>query len=384
MAHPTALGGNQNPWLDLVRSIAILLVLFRHGERALNGAKGAPDSVLQTIWTNGWVGVDLFFVLSGYLIARHLVRAGIGSEQFRLGRYLVMRALRIVPAYYAVLLLVASGAFPLFPVAPDALGYRVAYHLLFLQDYLPSDINVVFWSLGVEEKFYLLAPVLVLMLLRANAWRLCAIFFVLIFMLPLFLRGIPLIGIDGEMSYPEFWRTFRSPFHMALEGLLIGVAIAVAENAGMVRRSPKSGLFVLVAAMTALGAWLGTHDFMARIGWADVLIQPPLIALLAGGIVLGAVQLSGTAMPLTPPFKFVSRLSYSLFLIHFPLIPMGLAIAKLHGPSAFWAWYLIVSLSAALLLHLGVERPFLQLRDRLHQGVRIADRPAVELHKPAA
>ena len=87
--------GRNNPWLDLVRSIAILLVLFRHGERALNAVTEGPQSFLQTIAMNGWVGVDLFFVLSGYLIARHLLRAGLGTVDFRLGRYIALRALRI-------------------------------------------------------------------------------------------------------------------------------------------------------------------------------------------------------------------------------------------------------------------------------------------------
>ncbi|TIT79874.1 MAG: acyltransferase, partial [Mesorhizobium sp.] len=136
--------GRNNPWLDLVRSAAILLVMLRHGERALHLAAGDADlGALQTIFLNGWVGVDLFFVLSGYLIARHLLRAGVGSPDFRIGRYLAMRALRIVPAYFAVLALVVAGAFPLFGVAPERLALRVVYHLVFLQDYLPSDIDVV-------------------------------------------------------------------------------------------------------------------------------------------------------------------------------------------------------------------------------------------------
>jgi peptidoglycan/LPS O-acetylase OafA/YrhL len=374
-----------NPWLDLVRSTAIVMVLLRHGERALHAGNAPPESVLHNIYANGWVGVDLFFVLSGYLIARHLVRAGLGSERFALGRYLMLRALRIVPAYYAVLLLVAAGVFPLFAVAPDALGYRTAYHLLFLQDYLPSDINVVFWSLGVEEKFYLLAPILVLLLARMTGWRLWTILVVLILLLPLFLRGGVLIAVGSEMSYPEFWRTFRSPFHMAMEGLLIGVAIALAEKAGAIRRSRKCGLLVLPLGFIALGAWLGTHDFMARIGPEDVLLQPPLIALLAGVIVLGAVQLAGVAMPMQPPFTWLARLSYSLYLIHYPLIPMAMALAQPHGSTAFWTWYLAASLGAALLLHFGVERPFLRLRDRLRHDTAMGHgRQVLELSKPAA
>ena len=107
---------------------------------------------------NGWVGVDLFFVLSGFLISKHLLAQRETSKGLALGPYLVKRALRIVPAYYAVLLVVAAGLVPLYAVPQEALALRLGYHALFLQDYLPANIVVVFWSLGVEEKFYLLAP----------------------------------------------------------------------------------------------------------------------------------------------------------------------------------------------------------------------------------
>ena len=94
-----AASGRNNPWLDLVRSAAIVLVLMRHGERALlHASNSSEQSFLHTICLNGWVGVDLFFVLSGYLIARHLLRSGVGSGHFQIGRYFAMRVLRIGPA----------------------------------------------------------------------------------------------------------------------------------------------------------------------------------------------------------------------------------------------------------------------------------------------
>jgi len=354
-----------NPWLDLIRSIAILLVLFRHGEKALHAELGEPQGVLQTIFMNGWVGVDLFFVLSGYLISRHLMRAGIGSGRFHLGRYLATRALRIVPAYYAVLLLVVIGVFPFFPVAAEGLSVRVAYHLLFLQDYLPSDINVVFWSLGVEEKFYLLAPLLIFALLRCQRAWLRFAFLLAIFILPVVLRTVAFSGMGEGVDYPTFWRLLRSPFHMALEGLVFGVGIAIAEHAGFVPRSPRRGLATLLVSSMVLAIWLSTGDFMADITLVDVLVQPPLLALLAGMMTLGAVALGGTPMLFTPAWRFLSRLSYSLYLIHFPLVPLAMPLATSYGQMTFWIVYLVASLCAALVVHVAVERPFLRWKERL-------------------
>ena len=60
---------------------------------------------------------------------------------------------------------------------------------------------------------------------------------------------------------------------------------------------------------------------MADIGWFDAILQPSLIAMLAGAMTLGAVQLAGTPMPLARPVNVLARLSYSLYLVHFPLLP---------------------------------------------------------------
>ena len=222
---PHAGEGRNNPWLDLVRNLAIVLVLLRHGERALQSTSQEPLDVLQTLFINGWVGVDMFFVLSGYLIARHLFYAKT-TRTFAIRRYLAMRALRIMPAYVAVLVLVLAGAFPLYVVAPDWLAIRVAYHLLFLQDYLPSNINVVYWSLGVEEKFYLLAPLLILMLLRCRTGLLRLALLLALFSLPVVFRTAMFLRLPEAVDYAQFFVLFRSPFHMTLEGLVVGVAIA--------------------------------------------------------------------------------------------------------------------------------------------------------------
>jgi peptidoglycan/LPS O-acetylase OafA/YrhL len=360
-----AAAGRNNPWLDLVRALAIALVLLRHGERALSDAGRGSDGAWATIALNGWIGVDLFFVLSGYLIARHLVRAGLGAAGFSWGRYLTLRALRIVPAYYAVLLLTAAGLFPLYAVAPEGLGWRVAYHLAFLQDYLPSDIDVVFWSLGVEEKFYLAAPFLILALLRCRNARTQAFGLLGLFAAPSAIRIALYAAHTGGLDYATFWSDFRSPFHMSLEGFVIGVAIALSQTRGALPTGRRAGTAVVTGSAVLLGAWLASHVFMARIDAFDVALQPPLIALACGGLVLGGVMLGATPMPgaARRPAAFVAQLSYSLYLIHFPLIPLALALGGAGG--GFWPIYLAISLAAALVLHGAVERPFLELKSRI-------------------
>jgi peptidoglycan/LPS O-acetylase OafA/YrhL len=370
MEQATGAAGRNNAWLDLVRAMAIVLVLFRHGERALHAELNGSQNALQTLFMNGWIGVDLFFGLSGYLIARHLLRAGIGSPDFHLGRYLALRALRILPAYYAVLLLVVIGAIPLFEVPRDALGLRVGYHLLFLQDYLPSNINVVFWSLGVEEKFYVLAPILVLVLLRCRSVAILAAVLAALFLLPTMFRLPIFLSTSANYDYPSFWSIFRSPFHMSLEPLVAGVSVALAQHLDLVRRSRRAGLVILGASTFVLGIWMSSQDFMHTISLADVAVQPPLIAMFVAGILLGAVMLAGTPLPFARVSQVIAKLSYSLYLIHFPLIPLALALALPSGAAAFWITYLCISALAAFALYSLVEKPFLLWKDQIANRAR--------------
>ncbi|CAN0501604.1 unnamed protein product, partial [Phaeothamnion confervicola] len=125
---------------------------------------GGWDAIIPCL--NGWAGVDLFFVLSGFLIASHLIRSQSRPDRsWSLKAYMKKRVLRIVPAYYAVLLVLFIGL-PFYPLDPRELGWRFTYHLLFLQDYYPANLVSSFWSLGVEEKFYLLLPLLLYPVLR--------------------------------------------------------------------------------------------------------------------------------------------------------------------------------------------------------------------------
>ena len=316
--------------------------------------------------------MDLFLVLSGFLITGGLLRLADKGGQIRPGPYLRNRALRIVPAYYAVLFLTVLGAFPFYVLDADRLGWRIVYHILFLQDYLPSDINVVFWSLGVEEKFYLLAPFLVLLLLRLRrpVWQ-AILLGALLSVSPL-ARTLYFLSLDPAPDYAQFFSELRSPFHTCLEPLLTGVTIAFLRHRLNVRLAPPLARQVFLGSLLVLLVWLSSNDLMARISLFDVALQPFLLALLFGTMVFAASCLDVSS---PPPGEVASRvtarLSYTLYLVHFPLIPLALVMATADGspdPVRFWVFYPCLSVLGALLLHIAMERPFLSLKQRLEQS----------------
>jgi peptidoglycan/LPS O-acetylase OafA/YrhL len=150
----------REPGLDLMRAIAILWVMLWHMHFALRpGVWSFPANY-------GWMGVDLFFVLSGYLIGSQLMRPYTRGSRPSIGGFYMRRAFRVLPAYLMVLLF--YFAIPWFREAP---GLSPAWQFLtftenFRIDYLHDQAFSHVWSLCVEEHFYLVLPLLIFLLMR--------------------------------------------------------------------------------------------------------------------------------------------------------------------------------------------------------------------------
>lgn len=357
--------------LDGLRALAVLLVFIRHAAHmylTLSGTSPAvvSDNPLWHFMLNGWIGVDLFFVLSGYLITTSLLHARDHSWKV----YAQKRFLRIVPAYVFILLACVLGAFPFYTVPAENIGWRIFYHLLFLQDYLRADINVVFWSLGVEEKFYIVAPFLIWWLAgrqkeRARQARVLGIVLA-IAAVGYLLRYLSFLYAAPE-GYVAFFINVRSPFHANFETLALGVLVAFWRwrggeiTKGMAQVSFYAGFVGLLLFMSA-------QNMMLEISLIDVLLQPPLVALLMAVIVFAVVAGYSNRLLVNPVAAYISRVSYSFYLVHFPLSFLCFHWWRDAGAASFEAYmglYFVVSFAIAAICYHAVERPFLNLKDSL-------------------
>ncbi len=360
--------------LDGLRGLAILLVLLRHATLPFQKTEAPILPVLgwdaATPLLNGWIGVDLFFVLSGFLIAHHIyaLRDRCGGE-WPWRAYFAKRALRIVPTYYFVLFIVVAGLMPGYRVAQDVLGVRIGYHLLFLQDYFPSNIVVAFWSLGVEEKFYLLAPFLLLGLGRLRRPRHMVAVLASLIASGILLRAWAAFLNPSVVDYLSFFPVFRSPFHLVADGLLFGVLCAVVLRHRSSFRPLEHGRrphLIFWAGALVLVWLLCAEPLMATITLVDKIVQPTVIAGAFAAMQLGLL-LGGGPRGFFDLFSlfFLARISYSLYLIHLPLLPLSMALAGADAPfSGFCAMFVVISVLAAVVIHYAVEKPFLILKDR--------------------
>jgi peptidoglycan/LPS O-acetylase OafA/YrhL len=343
--------------LDALRALAALWVFLRHavyiGEK--QGAPIAPDFV-KTLLLNGWLGVDIFFAISGFVIY-----LSIKNAKDDLSGFYWRRAKRIVPAYAAVIGLVLLGAFPGYNILCTERVSCVLYHVAFMQDYLGSHIVIALWSLGVEAKFYLLAPLLFALCLRLSAKGLSVstVFFSsLLLMGAVAYLSVVMHGMPN--SYAEFFGDFRSPLHACVVPLFCGMLVGHSHTSGWSLKASRSvriaGCIVLLFSFAAVT----TIDLMGRIDWFDLYLQPVLICVACSTLLLFAVQSDWQAVL---PLVQLGKISYSFYLIHVPLVPLSIALTPSNG--ALWTRFplfllifFLLTVAASTALYLFAERPF--------------------------
>jgi peptidoglycan/LPS O-acetylase OafA/YrhL len=382
-----SVGGVHWPELDGLRALAILLVVGRHSLRPfISEDSYAPVAVVgavdvTTFLLNGWVGVDLFFVLSGFLIGRQAFR---GDSW---GRFWFKRVTRIVPAYWACLLVVALGLTASGRWG-QSLGDFVA-HVLMLQDYTGTSFVPAFWSLGAEEKFYLIAPLLALGVTRFESRAAQGLGLVALWAMPIVARAYAAHGLVQPPTYNAYFPAFRSPFHLTCESLVLGFAIAWSS----VAIRPAAGRRVREAAFWA-GACGLTIAFtrgplFGHLDWSAIVVMPAAIGLYFGAVVWACVNGSGsyTRVLAWPGWRPLAVGSFTVYLTHMMVIPMAVAAARVGpvGPAAdlprqwlaFLPWYLGFSALSAWTLHVCVERPVLAWRERVLRRPPATSMPAV-------
>lgn len=334
------------PALDGVRGIAILLVLCAHASDLFRH----PPAVFSA----GWTGVDLFFVLSGFLITRILLKARDKEGYFR--TFYARRVLRIFPLYYAVLVLLFVGLAQTHlrgTVGYEILRHNQAWYWLYSVNWLiafkgwaAAPLNTShFWSLAIEEQFYLIWPFLVFRFDRRTVRRIC----VVIIVLSPFLRvALRLAGVSPVAIFA------MTPTR--LDGLMIGAALATTDARLLERRMPIAGLVGLV---TYVALSLVRHNAT----YTDFLVGT--IGFSAIAVAAGCIVYIGTttapALLRWPPLVQLGKYSYGMYVLHRPI--SGL-IAR-HWPNSGWlgaAALLTVSVAAAAASYHFFEKPFLSLK----------------------
>jgi peptidoglycan/LPS O-acetylase OafA/YrhL len=371
----TSPASGRNIGLDVLRGLAILLVIGNHFIIPPDSA-GALRPLALWMFRFGWTGVDLFFVLSGFLIGGLLLDEIGHTGTFNFRRFIIRRGLKIWPAYLFYILAV----FPMLifgggDTAGSALG-RLVPNIVHLQNYLGSPRGHT-WSLAVEEHFYLLLPLFLLLVIRGKR------------------AGVPLpaipvtaiilmttctaLRLGVALTAPFDFLTHQFPTHLRLDGLFFGVLLAYLHRfrpellRPLGRHRLLTGLVGLALLVPLMMLEFNQSIFYQSLGLT--------MLYLGWGLILLATVLRPTAAgPERPslPFKLMAAVgyfSYSIYLWHLDLAWQPLRWLSRHAlpglKTGAGAWLITMIIYTVLAVITGaimariIEMPVLRLRDRL-------------------
>ena len=372
---------NRYPALHGLRVFAIVSVVQYHvtwilwGEQSFSLDRGFVDTSLSVFF-----GMDLFFILSGFLIGSILLRSLRDSGTQNLRRFYVRRIFRTFPSYYVVLTILAL-ALPLTAMQRAHLPYEYTYLTNFLPLHRPQVVMFWGWSLALEEQFYLAVPLLFFVLHRMRSGRSRIVLLGALWLAALAVR---LAIFYSRAKWNDFilygavyFRTYTR-----FDTLVAGIVLAFVEqqHGAAIGRWLQDRFHRALLALPALGClWLLLRPSM--FGASNV----QLVHMFAWGTVTSVMYFCALLLLLHgdgvvqrvlshPLFRRAATLGYGVYLVHIPLIDHGLvpaasALAPQLSASLLWPLSLLAVLLASFAIgyamHVFVEKPSLRIRERL-------------------
>ena len=330
---------NYRPDIDGLRAIAVCAVVFYHGG--------------FSAFSGGYVGVDVFFVISGYLITS-LILPDIQAGDFQLSAFYERRIRRLFPALFVVLLTSAAAAFfTLMPEELEDFGQSLATTAVFSSNFLffteagyfeaPAELKPLLhtWSLAIEEQYYLLFPAFLLLLrrfapARYKLWTLTLL--------------IASFGVS-------IWSAYQAPvagfylIHSRAWELMLGAVLAM----GILRTSNNPAVNEPLAGIGLL------MILLAIFGYDSTTAFPGLAALLpclGTALIVHSHSTRVSRLLSLKPIVFIGLLSYSLYLWHWPLLAFAKHFLVRNLAAEEVTLLLILSLGLSVLSWRFVERPF--------------------------
>ncbi|PTY08288.1 hypothetical protein DB347_01510 [Opitutaceae bacterium EW11] len=351
------------PSLDGFRAIAIGLVLLAHAAHTLPPEFEAPKKLLQV----GGLGVSVFFVISGYLITTLMVREEARAGSVDLTEFYLRRAFRILPPFYTYLtVIILLSVLGIFVLAPQVILNGALFITNYKHYWTPNDgpnywFVGHFWTLSLEEQFYLLWPAIFCIAGRRRA-------------LP---AALVLIGLVQACRVATHYFDAQSRgqidmmLHTSLDSLMTGCVMSLAETNRAYHRMVET-LRSSTAAIIALFIVLGPPIAPYFLGQYYAYYLPTIGRLLGLGsiavLILWAIHNEGSwagRVLNSRPFVYVGVLSYSLYLWQqLFLSPVN------HSWLGQFPQNLLLTFVAAQLSYTLVETPFLRMRGRVEEHVR--------------
>jgi peptidoglycan/LPS O-acetylase OafA/YrhL len=360
---PNLTPSRRNTNLDALRALAIFMVLFRHAGMAISLLHASTPYTLYGERI-GWAGVDLFFVLSGFLISGLLFADFQEHGRISVGRFYIRRGFKIWPALYA---LIFSGLLISAVMPGHHLPARgILPELFFMQDYFPSIWGLT-WSIAVEEHFYLCLPLLFLLLLRRDRGRPFAALPAIFAAIAIFCLVCRFAVGWKQNGVVDDW-TAIFPTHLRMDGLMFGVLICYFNRfrSGVFQWMVQwwGGWVVVALALVALSIFPLENREMHTWGFT-------VLYLAAGFLVAKAVAHEGPKI-VRIASRWLARIgvySYSIYIWHMFFVWLVLPHFHIKSPILTYWGSIIGPIPFGIVMAKIIEIPVLRFRDRVFPTV---------------
>jgi peptidoglycan/LPS O-acetylase OafA/YrhL len=370
--------------LDLLRLLAVLMVLGRHMEPPPDQWQSPLRPLVEAWHSGGGEGVDLFFVLSGFLVSGLLFTEFQKRGELSLKRFYVRRAWKIYPSFYVLL---ATSYIYLWLSTGRRIGDRQAIgELLFVQSYIRGYWYHT-WTLAVEEHFYLILPLVLVWLTRRHRrakdpFRALPLLVLATSLACLAMRYVN-YSVRTEFSYQKMlYHT-----HLRLDELFFGVGIAYYYHfhAAGFRKVCRPWRYLMIAAGAAS---------LTTVAWLPVEVGPRYIVTLAvtqyylgsAALLIGVLMCQIPDNRLTRPVAALGQYSYPVYLWHLAVMQWGMP--RLERLSLSWpvrtAVYFVAAFAVGVVMSKLIETPLLRLRDRWYPSRTEAPLTLTVVRKPEA
>ena len=372
---------NRYPALHGVRFFAILSVVQYHVTgvfKRLHGPELNED--LSQLSTRIFFGMDLFFILSGFLIGSILIYAHDQHGKLNAPRFYLRRMFRTFPSYYVILTILALTK----PLTRHELG-NLPFEYAFLTNFtkLGSEQLVMGWgwSLSIEEQFYLVAPLLFWLLFRLPSNRARIVFLLGTWSLGTVVRlGIWLskpAWTNMDFMHATYFRTYTR-FDTIICGILLAlVQIRYGEAIGRWLMHPFHRALVAIPGVACL--WVLLHPAVfdaAPFMLSRVFLWGTFTCVMYFSAILLLLHSDNTFTRFlsAPLFRRLATLGYGVYLVHVPILEFLMPAANAldaRGVSTFVIWGLalvavmLLALVVGYVMHILIEKPALRLRQRM-------------------
>jgi peptidoglycan/LPS O-acetylase OafA/YrhL len=357
--------------IDFLRFLAIFLVLFRHQEA----------EALKPLHFIGWTGVDLFFVLSGFLVSELLFKEYHKTGSIKTGQFLIRRGFKIYPLYYTLLVAYMVTVLVKYYYAHPETGLEgytpdfMWKQLIFMQNYLGINIWAT-WTLAVEEHFYLMLTFF-LWLLTFTQFGFKPWFFIPSILAAMLV--ILLLRLRGNIYYCSCQPFHHFYTHKRIDAMFAGVLLSYVKYfyPEALQYYFNKLKYILLAVMVGCFTFLATTDLFtpAMMGYGFTLVYVAYVILLAFFLLEPTIKIlfkQGPLQPVLSGLAYIGLFSYGIYIFHmvivdFDIVPENAILKSIFARTEVWAVavYIIASIIGGIFTTKLIEIPALHVRERL-------------------